>query len=131
VRPNGNEVIETRYHMLLVHGRGPVPLPFVLPLSSTGHTFSRQWMFMMNQRKIKDGIAPSWAGLYRLRTQWKKNAIGDWFAWSVTDEGWVPTVENYDMGSALHEAFASGAKQAEAPVEHRDDAADAAARAGL
>lgn len=114
--PNGNEVRETRYHIGLVHlPSGKVP--YVIPMSSSGHTVSRQWMFMMNSKQIpgQNGSAPTWACLYRLRTKERTNAAGTWFTWDVSDAGWVQTEEDYDAGRDLNAAFETGAKVVDEP----------------
>ncbi len=125
ILPNGNEVIETRYHIgyvLLPDGRA---LPYVIPLSATGHTVSRHWMFLMNAKQIPGaGTAASYACLYRLRTKFRTNNWGDWYMFDVTDEGWVQDEAAYERGAKLHAAFAQGAKVAEAPeATETDDAA--------
>jgi hypothetical protein len=109
VMPNGNECIETRYHagyVLTDNG----PLPYVIPMSSTAHTASRGWMFMMNGKRLGGNKLPSWACTYRLKTKQKSNAAGTWFTWDIIDEGYVPDQETYDAGKALFDAFNSGAK---------------------
>ncbi len=128
--PDGNELVETRNHAgyaLTEDG----PLPYVLPLTSTGHSASRAWMFMMNSQRGPDGAKPpSWACVYRLKTVQKKNKKGSWFVLVAENGGdhgqtrWVDTVEDYERGSALYEAFASGQKQAEAPVADTSAAPD-------
>lgn len=132
--PNGNEVLETRIHAGFVHNHGPVPLPFVLSLTSTGHTFSRQWMFAMNQKRTPDGDAwPSWAYLYRIRTVPKQNKQGKWHAPEIVESTPVTSRADYERGKVLHQAFASGQRDIEAPMEDPtgDDEAAAAERAGL
>lgn len=114
--PRGTEYVETRYHVGNVI-RGNKLIPFVIPLSSTGHNFSKQWMFMMNGH---DG-ADSFARKYRLFTKGLSNQQGDWFGWDVEDLGWVDE-RTYKAGEALFTAFAQGAKTMEAP-EHRETGA--------
>lgn len=116
IRPNGNEVIETRYHAGFVIRPDMVPAPYLIALSSTGHTVSRSWMASMGQKQLGGKIAPSWACLYKLTTRERTNASGTWFTWSVADNGWVKSEEEYLRGKALYEAFAAGEKRAEAPV---------------
>lgn len=111
MRPNGNEVIETRNHVIRVLTKSGHAVPFILPFSSTGHTTSRQWMTMMNDY----GGAPSFARKYRLKTRERSNAAGTWFAIDVKDEGWV-TPEEYLAGRKLHDQFVEGTKVAEAPA---------------
>lgn len=125
VMPNGNEVVETRYHMGLVHRDGTAPTPYVIPFSSTGHTVSRQWMFMMNQKQIEGGkTPPSFALLYRLRTKLRSNKAGKWFVIDVQDAGFVQTVEAYEAGRALCAAFEKNALRPEAPVADADRESD-------
>lgn len=124
-RPNGNEVIETRYHVGYVHLESGARLPYVIPMASSGHTVSRQWMFMMNSIQIANGIAPSFSRLYRLKTKERTNTQGTWFTWDITDEGWVQSPEDYAKGRALEVAFSDGAKAMETPVaDIREDAGD-------
>jgi hypothetical protein len=114
VRPNNNEIIQTRNHIGFVLNNG-LTLPFVIPMQSTGHTISRQWMFDMNSRLMRNGHSyPTWAHVYRLKTRPRSNQMGTWFTWDVAWEGWVDKPQ-WDRGTALHDAFVSGAQQVEAP----------------
>jgi len=123
--PNGNELILTRYHVGYVFTANDM-LPYVIPMTSTGHTVSRQWMFMMNSVKTSTGKkAPTCSKLYRLRTKEKTNAMGTWYTWDVQDAGWVPSERQYDLGMALHEAFAHGEKETDAPIDlHNQETSD-------
>ena len=122
-RPNGNHVIETRYHAGLGHMPDGGRLPYVIPISSTGHTVSRGWMFSLNSKQVGDVTAPAFASLWHITTKQKSNAAGDWFSMNVVDAGWVSEAD-YDLGSALAAAFESGAKVADEP-EHAEQAEDA------
>ncbi len=110
LRPNGNEVIHTRNHVCRIFTRDGI-LPYIIPFSSTGHTTSRGWMQLMNT--ISAGV--SFAAKYRLTTRERTNASGTWFAVDVKFDSWC-SPEEYKDGKRLYEAFASGEKQAEAPV---------------
>lgn len=124
IRPNQNEVVETRHHVgYVITENGP--LPYVISLSGSGHTVSRQWMFMMNGAQIDGQKAPSFAKLYRLKSKERSNAAGTWFAFDVKDEGWVETDTDYQRGLELHDAFVKGEKRAEAPVAAGGDNTDA------
>jgi hypothetical protein len=128
IMPSGNEVVETRYHVGYVLNSGS-PVPYILPLSSTGHAFSRAWMFTMNSKQHNNRKVPSWACVYLIKTKSRTNAFGTWFTPEVFDykgPGTAPiaagsklyvvdSVEAYERGKALHDAFATSAKVAEAP----------------
>ena len=112
--PSGNRVVETRYHFGIVHPDDGRRFQYVIPLSSTGHTVSKAWMFSMNQETDAEGNKlPAFALLYRLKTSLKSKDNHNWYQYDVSKEGYVETVEDYERGLALHEAFASGAKRAD------------------
>lgn len=124
VRPNGNEIVEARHHVgYVITNNGP--LPYVISLSGSGHTVSRQWMFMMNGAQVDGQKAPSFAKLYKLTTKERSNASGTWFTLDVKDAGWVSSEADYQRGLELHDAFVKGEKKAEAPVASGDDGGDA------
>lgn len=121
--PGGNIVTETRYHYLL-HG----DRPFVLPLSSTGHTASRIWMALMNGFRYPNGKkADSWSRRYQLLTVPMSKGQMNWFTLRVVDLGWVTAAE-FRAGEALYNSIVSGEKVAattEEYFERREGAVDA------
>lgn len=136
IRPNGNEVIETRYHVgRVILGAGHA-LPYVIPMTSSGHTVSRQWMFMMNNVQIGGKPAPSFGTLWRLKTKERSNASGTWFTWDispaeavpgisvVTPQGvFVASMDDYERGQRLFNSFEAGEQKAGAPEQHLDEGA--------
>lgn len=135
----GNDLVFTRCHagfVLSEDGSEP-PLPYIIPLSSTGHSVSRAWMPMMNRKTLPDGrIADSFACVYRLRTRQRTNTKGKWYVLNVEDvvdeQGalccWLDDAQ-VEMGEALRNAIRSGEKTAEAPMERGDDSGSDEARA--
>lgn len=119
ILPNGNECIETRYHAgFVITENGP--LPYVIPMTSTAHTCSRQWMVMMNSKQSNGKVMASWSALYRLRTKQRTNAAGSWYTWDISDAGFVSTLEDYERGKQLFTAFSGGDKQFD--TEHENNA---------
>ena len=120
----GNEVhdlVETRNHAVLVwHPSGRV-MPYLIPLSSTGHGVSRAWMTQIGRQIIQQGPKKgepwdSFARLYVLGTEPRANKLGKWFSFTTEEGPWC-TREQYLAGRKLHEQFAKGEKRAEAPQE--------------
>jgi hypothetical protein len=113
-KSNNNEVVETRYFAGNVYfDDGRPPLPFIIPLASTGHSFGKQWMFLQNSQTLPDGSPndKSWVFLYRLKTIMKTNIKGSWYMYTVQRERMVETLEEYERGLALNQAFATGEKK--------------------
>lgn len=132
IRPNGNEIVDTRYHAGFVLGRG-APMPYVIPLKSTGHTFSRSFMFMMNSRMLpgQDKPAPSFASKYLLKTRKRENASGKWYVFDVAEAAWVDTAADYQRGRALFQSFAAGEKKLDEAAAEVPEEGDAAEQTGF
>jgi hypothetical protein len=119
----GTEFVDNRSYAGYVQTKGGW-LPFILPFSGTGHTAARQLMFLINSKMLPDssGVEASFAYVYRLPTIQRKNKLGTWFVLDPRNER-VATDEEFDRGYALHMAFASGKKAAEAPEGAEEEAA--------
>jgi hypothetical protein len=117
-RPNGNICIDTRYHSGYIIREGHPPMPCVIPFSSTGHSVSRQWMFLMTQKVDRGAIVDSWCVLYRFKTKLRSKGSNTWFVFDVSDAGpevnglhetmWISSLEDYERGRALNAALESG-----------------------
>jgi hypothetical protein len=123
--PNGNECVETRYHIGYVLREGSAPLPYTIPLKGTGHSFSKAWMFMQNSKQVDGAKVPACACVYHLKTVFKSKNSNSWHMFAIDDSEtrWVESEVDLDRGLALHDAFASGAKRVEdeepgAPTAH-------------
>jgi hypothetical protein len=129
-KSNQNDLVETRYHAGWVLGHGPAPEPYLIPLSGTGHSFSRDWMQRMNTALAQpDGKRlDSWWRVWRLTTMYRKNSKGSWYMLTVMEAtdadgypgGWVQTEADLDRGQQLFTSLSSGQLQAEAPQERGD-----------
>jgi hypothetical protein len=134
VLPNGNELVETRYHVgFLLHGAkeqmvnsgglqvpalvGGVAVPYSIPFSSTGHTVSKDWMFKMNNIRFGDGsVQPSFTRAYKLTTRQRTNKAGTWFVISV-GQPLLVAKDQARMGLALSTALEAGEKDIGEEVE--------------
>jgi len=123
MRPNGNEVRQTRNvagYVLTDSG----DLPFVIPFASTGHTVAKGWNFTMMSHLMPNGKSePVYARRYRLKTVPKTNSMGKWYAFEISDEGYVSTGQ-FQRGMELYNAFKTGQKQVEEEVPLHDDGDD-------
>jgi hypothetical protein len=113
--PNGNELVETRNHAGFILWDGE-PLPFVIALSGSGLSVSREWMGIMNRKAVRgpDGKSrrvDSWACIYRFKTKFRQNAEGQWFVLTPDQGRWVQTREDLERGEALFQAFETGERR--------------------
>lgn len=135
--PNGNLVVETREHVVLVLDVFDRPLPFVIPMSGSGHSASRNWMSMMGRKTVPGGDmrAPSFGYIYRMKTQFRSNDQGDWFTWLIEDEGNEPTAVSdpaiYRMARQIEADFSKGTLRAgQMEADQVDDGDNGSSGAG-
>jgi hypothetical protein len=111
MRPRGTEIIDTRYHAGHVVFPNGLMMPYLIPLSSTGHTVSRTWQTHMNNFRTAEGeIADSFGRLYRLTTRRRQNAAGSWFILEPMPDRDATEIE-YRRGLALFESLVAGETQ--------------------
>lgn len=116
---NGNTLVDTRNHYVLVLGTDGTVTPALLAMSSTATKTSRQWMSKMQGIKIKkaDGTfvtAPMSSRRYRLTTVAKSNDKGSWFVPDVAIDGIVEDMGQYNAATEFRNAVRAG----EAKVKH-------------
>jgi hypothetical protein len=112
--PNGNDIVETRYHIGLYPSAGGALLPYIIPFSSSGHAASKQWTGLMKAAQIPGTnlIAPGYAFVYRLRTRQRTKNNYTWFTFEISRER--PTTANErEAARALIQSFEAGDKRAD------------------
>jgi len=116
IRPNGNKIVANRSYAGLVFDQGKVPLPYVIILASTGHTFARQFMTVLNTTLIDPDSGdklPILSRKWHLKTVHKQNNFGEWFMFGEPTVGdWVSSQEAETL-ERLSQAFSRGEKRAD------------------
>lgn len=111
-RGNENLVVETREHYGFFITPGEGAQAYMIPMSSTQHTVSRQWMALMGQFRDNRGKPlDSFAKIYRLKTVRREKDGNSWYVFEAKDERWA-TAEEYAAGLALYNSIAAGEKVA-------------------
>jgi hypothetical protein len=112
-RGNGNLIVDTREFYIMVNND-----PYVLPCSSTKHTFARQWQTMFHRFKHpKTGkVMPAFARKYHLTTIPASNALGKWFGLKFEDMG-EASLNEIKAAIAFSNAVIKGERKAEAPLD--------------
>ena len=119
----GNLLVDTRTHYVLVlDGKGGFT-PAVVSMSSTQIKKSRNWMSKMNGIKMArtDGTQftpPMFSHIYRLTTVPESNDKGSWFGWKVETVGKLENAELYHAAKEFRDAVKSGEVKEQAPQPH-------------
>lgn len=118
--PNGNTLVDTRNHyvlMLETDEDGLVSVePALITMSSTQLKKSRNWMSKMQGIKIKTNAgfmqAPMASRIYRLTTVPEQNDKGSWFGFKVELEAVVQDPAQYKAAQEFAAAVKSGSAKA-------------------
>jgi hypothetical protein len=129
--PNGNTVVETREHVVLVLDVFDRPTPFVIPMSGSNHQAAREWMSMANRKVIPgtDLKSPLFGFIYRMKLKFRTNEAGDWYMWDIQDENGEPTLLNdyptLQLANQISDDFEKGKLKADQATSDQvdDDAA--------
>jgi hypothetical protein len=118
-KSNGNQLIDTRYHYVLLNGA-----PYVMAFKSTGHTVSREWTQLM---KMLGGAA--FERKYKVTSKLRTKGDNEWYVFGIDvlrDANGTPlfveTEAEYLAGQALCNSVTAGEKTAEAEAaEEREE----------
>jgi hypothetical protein len=112
-RPNGNDLVFTRYAAGIVHQEYE-RLPFSIAFVSTGHMVINTWQAHMGAQSIPPSVVPEeeyqylWGKrapiyflLYRLRTKRRSNNRGEWFTFDPDFDSFITQGFDINNGAAF------------------------------
>jgi len=115
VLENGNHIVQTAYHYVLVLNNGGYQNA-VISMASSQLKKSRRWNSLMLSQKIKGPSGmftpPTYAFTYKLSTVSESNDRGSWFGFQVEKGEQVTDASIYGEGKAFSTAASSGAIEA-------------------
>lgn len=124
VMPNGNRLVDTRYHYVhaLIDG---IWQPMVIPMAGTNHTVSRQWTGQMKNVVLPGGQkAPAWFRAYGISTRFNSRGAQSWYTYDVDDLGWISDKSVRDAGRSLFESVQQEIVRPDVEHEGASTAAD-------
>lgn len=113
--PNGNILMDTRSHFVLIVKDDGSTEGALIPLSSTGIKVSRRWMSQMRAAVIEvDGRLiepPMFAWSYLLTSEEEANEQGSWHQWVVSDRQRVLDPGLYRAAKAFGQSMKANASK--------------------
>ena len=119
ILPNGNHIVQTAYHYVLMITEGGYQNA-VISMSSSQLKKSRRWNSLMLSQKIKGPSGmftpPTYAFTYKLSSVSESNDRGSWFGFSIEKGEQVSDPIIYQESKAFAQSASSGAIEAK-PTE--------------
>jgi len=129
ILPNGNVLIETNQHYILILNADNTFEPAVIACASSFLGASRKWNYLIKSVVVQGSHGPfnpaSYYTHYLLRTVAKQKDENSWFSPLFESLGPVPNVDVYNAGKAFEQAVNSGSvavKQEDVAVADSYDA---------
>lgn len=121
--PNGNRLVDTRYHYVNILFDDGGVMPAVIPMSGTNHTTSRSWTNQMKQHLVpgRSTKAPSFFRQYGIKTKFRQRGEQSWYNYNVSDLGWIVNDGILRAGMSLLKGIREGAMSVESEAAERDD----------
>ncbi len=115
ILPNGNHIVQTAYHYVLMITDGGYQNA-VISMSSSQLKKSRRWNSLMLSQKIKGPSGmftpPTYAFTYKLSSVSESNDRGSWFGFSIEKGDQVTDASIYGESKAFAQSASSGAVDA-------------------
>jgi len=112
VLPNGNHIVQTAYHYVLMLTESGYQNA-VISMSSSQLKKSRRWNSLMLSQKIKGPSGmftpPTYAFTYKLTSVSESNDRGSWFGFAIEKGDQVTDTSLYGEGKAFAQSASSGA----------------------
>lgn len=119
--PNGNNIVTTAYHYILVIRDDGSFYPAILAMSSTQLKKSGDWIGLMQGLKIKTSrglqTPAMFAYSYQVKTNTQKNNFGTWQGWDISSPKMLESNDLYVMAKAFHMNVTEDGVKAAEPVQ--------------
>jgi len=110
--PNGNDLIDTRQHYVLIKHEDGSTEPAMIAMASTQINNSKEWMNKINRVKVpgSNNTAPMFACSYTLGTRKRQKDSYSWHVWTIEQNDWVDSNTYHDAKAFLESIKAGEAK---------------------
>ncbi len=123
ITPNGNVIIDTKYHFG-VHPRTDGSFEWgIISMASTQLKKSRNWLTMMKKLTMPDGREyPMFSHIYNLTTDGETKDKYSWYGWKIEVKEKITNLSLYTYCREFAKAVAGGAVQVSTPPSDSDAA---------
>ena len=114
ILPNGNELMDTRYHSVLLLNEDGTASPVVVAMTRTQVKKSKRWMSLMQDIKFpkKDGSGtytpPMFSHIYRLKTVPEQKDEYSWYNWEIEKVSMIEDGAIVAQAKKFHDAIMAG-----------------------
>lgn len=120
VLPNGNLLVDTRTHYVLIVKEDGSFQPAVVTMSSTQVKKSRQWMSKMDGLKFKNAAGqlytpPMFSHSYLVQTTPEQNDQGSWFGWKIGAAELIQDPQLFAAAKEFKRAVSAGEVKEQVP----------------
>ncbi len=111
ILPNGNELVRTHSHFVIVLNEDDSMEGALIPMSSTMLKFSKDWnASAISPLRTKDGAVVSahpkrYQQVFTLKTKEVSNDQGTWYIWEGVDREPVMRLEEFQTAQAFYESM--------------------------
>lgn len=118
ILPNGNDLVDSRNHYVLLVKEDGSTEPALITMASTNIKKSRRWMTRMQNLSANapDGrkfTPPMYAHVYTLKTMFESNDKGTWYSWEVQPgQQQVESLQVYEQAKSFRKQVKSGGAKA-------------------
>lgn len=127
ILPNGNLLVDTRSHFVLVVSADGTTDPAVMSMASTQMKKSRRWMTVMQNIKMARAngsqfTPPMFSHKYHVISVPESNDKGSWYGWKIAISDQVEDANLYNAAKTFRDAILSGeAKEQEPQAQSGDE----------
>ena len=121
--PNGNELVKSDQHFVLIVEEDGSYQPAVVDMKSTALKVSRRWKTQIAMQKVKHPksgamVTPAvFATIWRLRSVEESNDQGTWNNWAIEKVGLVKEKDQLQEAMLFRQSVAAGEVKAAPEVE--------------
>src|SRR5581483_127516 len=128
IRQNGNVLVDTAYHYVMVLDDQGFPSEAVLIFKSTQLAKSKKWNAKMTALKLKHGsqiiTPPMYSSIYKLTSGKESNEKGSWFGYIIERVGYVQDADLLELAKRFSETATEKRVADEPEVEVKVEEAD-------